>query len=314
MLIRFIVFFLAIANISSCQSQPDLHPDNYKIFGRPGALGLQDKDGNIVLDTVFMFMNFGNEIDRDEYYLTYKKTDGRRGMYVSTLDQPYFELGEEVAYFDIINSWEYFAFGGPEKDRFGNYLEGVITKDGEVIIQAEYRNILYYGGKHFFGSNPEDKLYSIIDMKGEIVPNRGRYAWVSGKHGVTFANKSNAAADIWGAKGCLLDEEGREVTPHIYQKIAIFKSPFHEQKVYVSLMLDGWQSLYRTDGTIIYEEENQRVGPISTVADQLVMNSEYHGRVDRNIVGAFKREGVRYYLTYEGEALEASAYQAQIGL
>ena len=193
MTLRLIILFLAFAAIYSCQGQVVINHSNYKLFGRPGAVGLQDSDGNIVLDTVYMFLNFGNSIDPEDYYLTYKKIDGRRGMYVDTFDEPYFEVGEEVAYFDVINSMEFFAFGGGEKDQYGNYLEGVMTKEGEVIIPPLYKNILYYGGEYFYGASPEDKLYDLIDREGAIIPNRGRYTWVYGKHGVVFANKGTRA-------------------------------------------------------------------------------------------------------------------------
>ncbi|MEL6657336.1 MAG: WG repeat-containing protein [Bacteroidota bacterium] len=312
MIYRLIVVFLCVFNVVSCQEDIPIHPDNYKIVGRPAAWGLQDAAGNLVLDTVYLFLNFRNEIDGEPYYLTYKTHDGRSGMYLTGLDQPYFEVGDGIAYFGVINSLDYFSVGGPAKDRFGNYLEGVMDREGNIIVPVEYKNILHYGGKLFFASHPQDKLYSILNTNGELIPNRGRYTWVYGKYGVLYAQKERAT-DIWGANGCLLDDDGKEITESIYKNIAVLKSPFHEQKMYLSMRKEGQQSLYYPDGQRIYEE-NVGVSPIGMVADLLVMRSENHDRVDRNIVGKLRKDGIAYYLTYEGELLEVKAYQASIGL
>ena len=261
---------------------------------------------------IVVFLNFRNEIEKEQYYLTYKTHDGRSGMYLTGLDQPYFEVGDGIAYFGVINSTNYFSIGGPAKDRFGNYLEGVMDKEGQIIIPTEYKNILHYGGKLFFASHPQDKLYSILNMNGEVIPNRGRYIWVYGKYGVLYAQKE-PATDIWGANGCLLDGDGKEITESIFKNIAVLKSPFHNQKVFLRMRRDGRQRLYYPNGEPIYEE-NIGVSPITMVADLLMMKSEHHDRVDRDIVGRLRKDGNDYYLTYEGELLDARAYQASIGL
>lgn len=309
----FIIFI--VFSFYACEQRNSFDCHNFKVVGKPGARGLENNEGELVLDTVYLFLNIKSDIQADRPYLKYTSNDGRKGIYVDHLKQPYFELGQEYNYLKTINSFDYFAFAGNTTDQFGNSLEGIIDKEKNIILQPEYRSILYYGGKYFYASNPTDKLYSIFDLQGKLVENTGRYAWVYTNHGVTFASKqANGQGDIWGAKRCLLDENAKEITEHIYQNIAILKSDFHEKKVYLSMRKDNIQTLYYPNGKLIYPEEFIDITPIAMNSDRLAMQKEFHSKVNKNLVGILNKDGVRYYLTYEGELLNAEVFIENLGI
>lgn len=168
---------------------------------------------------------------------------------------------------------------------------------------------MYHGTNVLWASDPETKLYSSFDFDGNPVPGTASYAFIYGKYGASVG-KSRLYRETYS----VLDSKGRALTPEIYRDAAIFKSKFHEEKVYLAMRKDGILGLYTPEGKHIHPDTTRGAIPIQMFARSINMKPEYAELVDKNIVGKFDQNDTSFYLTYEGEVLELEAYHRSIGI
>lgn len=286
----------------SCSELPELNTQNYEVVGEEGNMGLQTKEGKIVMEKKYKSIGVHKDYRLDEHYVDYRTNEGGRGFFFDNFEEPAIEVGDDFYYIKVINSKKYFVFAKHEKNAYDYSWVGVMDKDQNVIIKNEHLQIQHDGNKLFFVTDETNKNFKLYGMDGKPI-NSNQYGMVSSRFGVTFASVyQNGGGDIWGAKGCLLDENGNEITSHDYQSVSAWKCLFDESKIFLYMRKDGINSLYYPDGERIYKEKLVNMMPFNQDAKKM-HKDKLEKFPNKLIIGTFSEDGTPYFLTYEGEKL-----------
>lgn len=301
-----LILIIQVLLFNSCNDELELNTNNYKVVGKPGSKGLQIKSsGELALDTIYESLILLHDYKLDEYYVKYKYEDGRKGFYFNDLEEPTIEVGNEFKYLKVINSKKYFVFAEKEKNIYGYSWQGVIDIDNNIVIdaKAEQNNILHDGNKLFFICGEKDKSYQVCGLDGVPVTSN-RYESVFSRLGITFASiYKDGGGDIWGAKGCFLDEEGNEFTSHDYQSVAVFQSLLDPDKLFIYAKKGEIKTLFYPNLDKIYKGEDVDIFPAKKGG--FITLKEIKEKYDsKNIIGSFKKDGQLKYLTYDGEVID----------
>ena len=300
------IFILSLIIFSSCGKNPplEINEKNYKIVGKEGERGLvTKKHGDVVLEKKYKYLQIRYDTQLGESYVKYTTNDGRQGFYFNQFETPTIEVDSNYNYLKVINSKQYFVFTKPKKNHLGYSWQGVIDTEGNEVINNEYLQILHDGNKMFYIATDKNKNYRQFNLEKNQF-NTPYYGWVYSKFGVTFASKDrDGGGDIWGAKGCFLDQEGNEITAHDFQSVGIHKAPFDKTKVVVTARKNNIHTVFYPDGQPILKDHKEGVYFLAEHS-KISYQKQIEKFPNKNIVGIITKDKAKYFVTYEGELLK----------
>ena len=301
---KYLFFILSLIFFLSCGTDlPELNNQNYKVVGKEGAVGLATtRDNEAILEKKYKSIRILYDMQLGEHYVEFKTNEGGQGYYFDHFEKPTIEVDSSYYYLKIINSKKHFVFTKHEKNYLGYSWQGVIDTEGNEVIPNEYLQILHDGNKIFYIATDKNKNYRQFNLEKDQF-NAKYYGWVYSKFGVNYASKDkDGGGDIWGAKGCLLDEEGNEITDHVFQSIGIHKSLFDESTIILTARKNNIHTLFYPNGEEILKDIKGGVSlykPYNQKAKQKIIEKY----PNKNIVGVYREGKTDYFVTYEGEKL-----------
>ncbi len=101
-----------------------------------------------------------------------------------------------------------------------NYRVGIFNFAGDMILDINYQGVIISQDGKLLSVINKEGLYGVLNLKGDIIVPFGKYSYIDGfDKGFARVIKKNQADETLGSKWGIINEDGEETIPAIYDNI-----------------------------------------------------------------------------------------------